>query len=161
MSQKVHVFEKAGLGKAPFTFIGMYVDRGPKNMGNGYTVGSPGQPMGTCDYCGTGIANCCRIQSSDGKVFVVGTDCVEKTGDSGLRAQVDKEKIKARHASDDQKIEAGKTWAEENRPILETLPYGRHNLYESLQWYFKNAGRSGKLRVLRDARKAVEKQKSV
>lgn len=42
-------------------------------------TGAPGQPMGTCQYCGTGIAICCEIESADGRRFVVGSTCVEKT----------------------------------------------------------------------------------
>lgn len=34
--------------------------------------------MGTCNYCGQGIAICVNIQSSDGKKFTVGVDCAEK-----------------------------------------------------------------------------------
>lgn len=34
--------------------------------------------MGTCDYCGQGIATVMRIESSDGRSFGVGCDCVAK-----------------------------------------------------------------------------------
>ena len=84
----VHKFERAGLGKAPFRFIGMYEDRGPhKFAGPGGTtieIGSPGQPMGVCKYCGTGIAICCKVRSADGNEFVVGSDCIAKVGDEGM-----------------------------------------------------------------------------
>jgi hypothetical protein len=44
--------------------------------------------MGTCDYCGNGIANICHIKSADGKQFRVGCDCVNKvyqeSGDASL-----------------------------------------------------------------------------
>lgn len=84
----MHAFEKAGLGAAPFKFVGCYEDRGPKVIGHQggctITVGSPGQPMGTCKYCGQGILVCCVIRSSDGKEFTVGSDCVARTGDAGI-----------------------------------------------------------------------------
>jgi len=89
-----HAFEAAGLGKAPFQFVGAYELRGPitytdPKTGVEVQVGSPGQPMGTCAYCGTGIAYCCTIQSADGRTFVVGTDCVERTHSAdGRRAPI-------------------------------------------------------------------------
>jgi hypothetical protein len=97
----IHKFEKAGLGKAPFRFVGISENRGPKTIstagGVETTVGAPGQPMGSCDYCGMGIAEEYHIQSSDGREFVVGCECVRKTGDAGLvRVVKDHERKKAR-----------------------------------------------------------------
>lgn len=85
----IHVFEKANLGKAPFRFIDIISRRGPIKLDNGMQIGAPGQPMGSCDYCGTGIADCYVIESADGKRFEVGCDCVAKTDDDGLRRVVD------------------------------------------------------------------------
>ncbi len=69
---KIHPFEVAGLGLAPFRFSGMsekvYVA----------CPGAPVQAAGSCDYCGTGIRYCCHVVSSDGKAFIVGCDCVRK-----------------------------------------------------------------------------------
>jgi hypothetical protein len=88
----IHAFEKAGLGKAPFTLTGFSHKVGPirTQIGPGIwsEVGYPGQPMGTCDYCGTGIAMCFHIRSSDGKSFIVGSDCVAKVGDVGLKRMI-------------------------------------------------------------------------
>ena len=69
----VHPFEKAGLGKAPFRCVGM--------SENWYVTGngSHRQPGGCCEYCGTGILYEYTIKDSEGKTFVVGSDCVEKT----------------------------------------------------------------------------------
>jgi hypothetical protein len=79
----MHPFEKAGLGMAPFRCLGAEHRVGPirTTLPDGIVmeVGSPGQPMGTCAYCGTGIANCYIIRSADGKTFIVGSDCVAKT----------------------------------------------------------------------------------
>lgn len=106
----IHKFESAGLGKAPFRVTGMSEKRcsGQPNA-QGVTVGSPGQPCGTCDYCGTGIANCYEITSSDGKTSIVGSDCVAKTGDTGMidlvkRAE-NKRKTVKRHETEKSKIE--------------------------------------------------------
>jgi len=88
MSDTLHVFEKSGCGKAPFRFIGIEERRGPMLIGSSNGVehwaGSPGQPMGTCKHCGTSIAECCIIRDAEGKVFIVGNQCVSKTGDNGL-----------------------------------------------------------------------------
>jgi len=80
----VHVFTRSKLGVAPFRCIGVYQDVGPKTLSDGSQVGSAGQAMGVCAHCGTGIADCYQIKSSDGNTFVVGSSCVEKTGDAGL-----------------------------------------------------------------------------
>ena len=60
----VHAFDMAGLGKAPFKCVGY-----AKN-----TLG------GVCSYCGTGLLYEYKIVSADGKSFVVGCECVKKTG---------------------------------------------------------------------------------
>lgn len=70
---KIHKFEQAGLGKAPFTCTGMHQRK---------------EPFGTCALCGTAIRYCYDIQSSDDKQFYVGCECVAKTDDSGLVRQV-------------------------------------------------------------------------
>ncbi len=84
----MHVFERVGLGKAPFRCIGVFQDVGPHRYpgpgGVTIEIGAPGQAMGTCAHCGTGIADCYQIKSADGKKFVVGSSCVERTGDAGL-----------------------------------------------------------------------------
>lgn len=102
MTEQVkHVFEAAGLGIAPFSFVGVETRRGPIKMMqlayDGKTmievdVGAPGQPMGTCDYCGTGIADCYMIRSADGKNSIVGCECVSKTGDRGLKIAIERAK---------------------------------------------------------------------
>ena len=74
----IHVFQRAGLGLAPFRVSGF------TKITYQACPGAPVQPGGSCDYCGTGIMYACLIQSSDGKQFKVGCDCVAKTGDSGL-----------------------------------------------------------------------------
>lgn len=74
----LHVFERAGLGLAPFRCVGW------NRMTFQATPDSPVQPGGTCDFCGTAIIYAALIQSRDGKQFKVGCDCVSKTGDEGL-----------------------------------------------------------------------------
>jgi hypothetical protein len=83
---RIHPWEKYGLGKAPFAWLGVFEDIGPhKYEHDGITteIGSPGQPMGCCAYCGQGIAECHQIRSADGKQFVVGCDCVRRIESEG------------------------------------------------------------------------------
>lgn len=70
----MHSFEQAGLGKAPFRCVGVTENVWTSGCG---TITKAG---GTCDYCGTGIRYEYHIKSSDNKCFVVGCDCVAKTG---------------------------------------------------------------------------------
>ena len=90
---KIHRFEAAGLGKAPFRCVGVEHRVGPIKIGE-FWVGSPGQPMGSCNFCGQSIADCFVIRSADAREFIVGCDCVEKTGDIGLKRTLDGEKKK-------------------------------------------------------------------
>lgn len=89
----IHPFEAAGLGKAPFRFLGL--------TENAIKVGDHIQPGGTCDFCGTGIKYECRIGSADGRRFVVGTDCVMKLdrADNRLMGEVERA-VKAREKAE-------------------------------------------------------------
>lgn len=72
MSQ-IHVFTLSGLGQSPF-----------------YLHNPVGQEIAEtasvffCEHCGTVLKNRHFIKSSDGKVSVVGIDCLNKSGDNGL-----------------------------------------------------------------------------
>ncbi len=79
---QTHPFEAAGLGKAPFRVIGFSVRKYQACQG------APIQPGTSCDFCGTGIMNVYEILSADAHKFVVGCDCVAKTGDVKLAAEV-------------------------------------------------------------------------
>jgi hypothetical protein len=83
-----HIFETAGLGKAPYKFLRVEVSRGPIFFGN-TQVGSYGQPMACCQFCGTSICYKFWLRSSDGLTFYVGSDCIYKSGDLGLKAIID------------------------------------------------------------------------
>jgi len=72
-----HRFTLAGLGEAPFRFVGM-----SENVIT-YPDGTS-KAGGCCDYCFTGIRYECQVQSADGKRFKVGCDCIAKVGDEGL-----------------------------------------------------------------------------
>lgn len=59
---KLHPFERAGLGLAPF-------------RATHCTAGEA-----TCAYCGHGLKYLFHVESGDGKKFIVGSDCVERAG---------------------------------------------------------------------------------
>ncbi|EKP0310038.1 hypothetical protein JE959_000009 [Aeromonas veronii] len=65
-----HTFEISGLGKAPFKAI----------------PPCPEAKTGVfwCEHCGTALTHRHYIKSADGIVSIVGIDCLNKTGDSGL-----------------------------------------------------------------------------
>ena len=97
----LHPWTKAGLGDAPFRFVGYYESRGPIRCDDGSEVGAPGQPMGTCDYCGQGIAHVFVVESKDSKRSNVGQDCIRRLGSDGttlraaaVRARRDVERTK-------------------------------------------------------------------
>lgn len=88
----LHTFEAAGLGKAPFLCIGVN-----DNMWSP-APGVPAKPGGTCKYCYNGIRWEYLIKDAEGKTFVVGSDCVRKTGDAGLRRTIRMEEKRRRDA---------------------------------------------------------------
>ena len=73
----MHVFERAGLGKAPFRCVGMI------EKAISYPDGTS-QASGCCDFCGNGIRFVFQVKSRDGRVSGVGSNCVDRTGDAGL-----------------------------------------------------------------------------
>lgn len=81
----LHPFEHAGLGKAPFRFVG--IEKQDLAYGQvclnreeftrtGILLST--KPGGTCAYCGESILNMYRVRSADGHEFHVGCECVEK-----------------------------------------------------------------------------------
>ena len=160
--EKIHVFEKAGLGKAPFKCVGfsttsdrIALNRYCQGHGLTYTTNMCG---GTCDYCGTAIWNVFRIRSSDNKEFVVGCDCVLKTNDIGLRNIVSKitsEAAKARKQQNEQeKIAQLNDWANDSdvRAKLTAIPHPKlRNLtmLNYVEWMIVHGGTAGKIKVWR------------
>jgi len=171
MTDKLHVFEKAGLGKAPFRLVGMTVEVGPykwfdpKYPGVMMECGAPGQPMGTCRYCGQGIKDCYWIKSADEKRFMVGCICVNKTGDTGLTSPVNDKaralKLERRHEAEEKRIAAGRVLFDkpEVRKVLDAMtsptPYNKTAL-GWVEWMLANAGNAGRIRACRVVEKAAE-----
>lgn len=160
----LHPFEKAGLGKAPFRFVGISEKVCSGQPGtNGISVGYSGQPAGTCDYCGMGIRYCCHIVSADKREFVVGCDCVMKLerSDNALVADVDREKKvidrkkrmarkEARMEPEKVRIEAARKLIEQKRASLEKHPHPMITgltLADYVDWLNRMASHSGLLRM--------------
>ena len=114
--------------------------------------------MGSCDFCGQGIADCYQIRSSDGRNFIVGSSCVNKTGDRGLRRGVNKHKVEIRHQRDDARIAAALELFESPgvEQILRATRRGNGDLYSWASWMFRHAGRTGKVKVARAIQAAAK-----
>jgi hypothetical protein len=161
LNDTTHKFEAAGLGKAPFRCVGATEKRGPISMqinGALFQVGAPGQPMGTCAYCGQGIAICCRVKSSDGKSFDVGSDCVRKVGDAGLTRKVKtivatRRREKAHARAVEQKAFLISLLADENiKAALGAKPHPSipgKTLWDYVCWMRDHAGASGIAKTLK------------
>src|SRR5574342_1408292 len=89
----IHVFERAGLGKAPFKL--MRVEERTYQA----CQGAPVQPGTCCDFCMTAIRITCIIRDARGHEFKVGSDCVRKTGDQGLVRKLTDAQREKRHAA--------------------------------------------------------------
>ena len=165
---KIHPFEQAGLGKAPFRFVGM----GSQDLCYGEAILNRAEyertgirvttkPGGSCAYCGTAIMRMYGIESADGRRFHVGCECVHKTGDAHLIRIVDDATRKHERAKRDA-VHARKLIRlaailadEESRAKLATMPHpnakfaseGR-TLLDWADWMRANAGRSGQTRAL-------------
>lgn len=155
-----HPFEKAGLGLAPFRVIGVEERRGPITYcvdGVEVTAGAPGQAMGCCAYCYTGIAECWEIESSDGKRFVVGSSCVLKTGDKQLAGPVRRHATRLRKERERVRIEKATARLAQHQPTRaalaaqpspNTMRRGETALDWAL-WMLDHAGHTGQLKATR------------
>lgn len=92
MEKKVHVFEH--LGQAPYRYDGydeiLFIN----------PITGSAKAGGACDHCGTAIRHAFYFVSNDGKRFKVGSSCIEKSGDKGLRKFVSEEQRKAKAAKE-------------------------------------------------------------
>lgn len=150
-----HAFEVAGLGLAPFRFVGA-----SENVIT-YPDGTQ-QAGGTCDYCGTGIRLECHILSADGKESKVGCNCIEKVGDNGLlKAYKNSPEFRCRQRELRAKREAAKeaTAATELEPMkadfvarAATLPHpswSGKTLLDYFNWTISNRGQRAALALVK------------
>ena len=154
-----HKFELAGLGTAPFVCIGVVEKRYKPHPD------APSLPGACCDYCGTGIVECCIIRDRNGKQFIVGNECVLKTDDAGLisltKARVNKFRREAKHVRDAERIKAGRELLNRSdvRERLAAMPhpmadsgnpfFTQQNLLSWAVWMMSHAGNSGCVQVCR------------
>ena len=156
MYMEIHAFEKAGLGKAPFT-VKEYARETWKAAPD-----APDQVGNSCRYCWTGIKDVFYIESADGKVFPVGSTCVNKTGDRGLintvKRQMNQLKAEKAYKRNTERIanavveledpELRKSLASHPHPLEWRASKG-DTLLDWAEWMLANAGMSGKMQVVR------------
>lgn len=89
----LHTFTKAGMGTAPFHFVGTAKIPSPslgEQNPTAYMNALAALPRdlvngcGTCGHCGTSIMNIFIVRNAEGKKYGVGCDCIEKTADKPL-----------------------------------------------------------------------------
>lgn len=115
----VHTFEH--LGKPPYKYAG-FAELIFVCPGTGATKAG-----GSCDHCGTAIRNAFYFTSADGKKFKVGSSCVGKSGDKGLKKYVSKEQQKIKQEKDKADFpkirEALSKLIEDTKPITTTMKH--------------------------------------
>lgn len=170
--EALHPFERAGLGQAPFRYVGMaaqdlcygqaILNRAEYEQ-TGIAVTT--KPGGTCAYCGTYIVNMYNVRSADGREFHVGSDCVEKTGDAKLVSAVKREKRAADKAK--RAAKAGNVTVElatflvddEARAKLAALPHPKLpglTMLDWSEWMVKRSGATGRAKLLKAVKAALE-----
>lgn len=160
-----HVFEAAGLGKAPFRCIG--------EIEKTYQAcpGAPIQVGGSCDYCGTGIRYQYIIKDATGRTFKVGSECVRKTKDAGLIKQFKtlpevRKRNRDRAVAKDERNKAA--WAEIMADKAKTAKLAAHQIahwapgkYRPWLEYATNAwrcsGMSGRDKLVKVAQRIIAK----
>ena len=162
MTDQIHIFEKAGLGLAPFKLIG-FADR-PFQLPDG-TI----KAGGTCDYCSQGIRTAAVILSADGKRFDVGCDCVRKVGDAGMIKAVKKHDSEKRAAKaiirdDKNRAEIERILTEETVYIdrIKAIPHALdwraakgETMYDDLKFRLQSSGAAGRARLLKQMKRGV------
>ncbi len=167
MKTELHPFERAELGIAPFKFVGVREELFQA------IPGQPYKPAGSCEYCGTAIRDCYYVQSSDGKTFKVGSECVNKLAKSdnekrdpviaAIHREARRLKRERRTASEQKRVKAAKAYLAEHRAEFEAEPHAMaehwewvkdQTLEDQYEWSFANAGLSGQMRVT----KLIEKR---
>lgn len=177
---RMHPWESAGLGKAPFVCVGtgrevFQAVRGDPNC--------PIQPGTSCDYCGQGIMLVCYVASSDGKRFKVGFDCAAKLNSAVNKAHMFADET-AKFMADVRRkrlaMERGKratkaetiraqldAWLADEavRAKLEAMPHPKGflsretgepmTLLEWSEWMAENSGAAGRKKVADAIRKLV------
>jgi len=156
----IHPFERAGLGNAPFRFMGI------SEKTYQACHGAPVQAAGTCDYCGQGIMYVFHVRSADGRAFGVGCDCIRKCDkESVLDDAIKADAVRQRAM---RKAKRDEVHRKESKRIADALDVydNRHDIQQAfaamphpaipdktyadyVDWMRKHAGASGNLRIAR------------
>lgn len=122
----IHKWEKAGLGKAPYAYLG---------MGKGST---------SCCYCGTGIKYLFNFRSADGKTFYVGSNCVHSSDDAGLTKLISQDERKLRDEQNKERAERKQQKAFAYFQEAEVYFEGSSELFKALPHPNKYMSKDGK-----------------
>lgn len=145
----IHVFEKSGLGRAPFRCVGLVSLPSPSLAASNPTAYNNALrdlprdlSLGSCSYCGTCLMNNFIIQSSDSRRFVVGCDCVTRTGDAGLAKEVKRVRVadkltKRTAARSLKKAEREAIWAAERAERAKVFAAEHAALVERAKAFFE------------------------
>lgn len=156
-STKIHKWQRAGLGLAPFTYNGVTES---KFKVPGTDVSKPGA---SCDYCATAIVDCYWFVSADGRKFKVGCECVRKHGDlvevNAIRLDANRIRRERAEAALLERVARIQELAPVAGPYLETKPHPNAHmakrgatLADYVDFLLTRAGSTGK----RDACQIVE-----
>lgn len=173
-TQAVHPFERAGLGRAPFRFIGV-------NAGVDVAYGEvilnraeyertgirlSTKRGGTCAFCGQGILDLYTVEDSEKRRFHVGCDCIKKVGDDRLVRSVAAAKRKVdrvKRAKRAKAVEATLAdFVEANRDALIALPHPNaymaakgETLLSWAEFMIAKAGATGRAKALKTIKAAL------
>lgn len=146
----LHPFERSGLGVGPFRCVGAVSIPSPslaEHNTDAYNNAMRSLPRdvgcGTCAHCGMAIMHNFIIESKDGKRFVVGSDCVHKTGAKSVGNKFLVEELRL-------KREARRTAKELKRKIMR----------EKFLATICETGETNAVRIERERREATEKRES-
>ena len=113
-TENIHPFEASGLGVGPFSFVCSVEIGSPEDgasfMNSSMLLSEQAKRFkvgfGTCDHCGRGIMHNAVIRDSEGKHFVVGLDCAQKTHDPCLanKAKIEQRRITREKAQERKRI---------------------------------------------------------
>jgi hypothetical protein len=165
----IHVFEKAGLGVAPYRFGGMFtiVKQGANtNAFAGELIKYPKLEAGcgTCAFCGHAIMNVFVVVSADGTRWGVGSSCIHKFGAANLVKTVKaaiREKQKARRKAKGDAARA-ELIACLDEPRIHGMPHSNAHFAQQgktfadeIQWFIDNAGATGLINLAALAKKKI------
>jgi hypothetical protein len=160
----IHPFERSGLGKAPFRYVGLVhqeIAYGEAVVGSVGGVLITTHAGGTCDHCGHAILDMFAVESADGKRFKVGCDCIDKVGDVKGTATLPADVKAAKLARENRRIEAAKA-ALPTAWLLSGQPHPTKwraqegaTMADYCKWMFEHAGHAGKLATARIVERAM------